>query len=396
MGRQQTPSLSSDLDLAFLDGLSELQVAKTPGDLSLHPGSSAASYDIPFAEEVVKPSKGQRYRQNKKAASGALVARIAELRRAVELKEAERQGLILQQTALETGRRAAQGTRPTSDIPSSQAQPTSASDSPAMMPEFLPACLANRDHILDIRISESLTRQLTVEEAANLPLEEFMLLWKDCITQLTELLLEADGDPLSTAAQQVGQVMSDWELVVGSKRLYNHRSTREIFSAPSSLLQTIAGVECEQVQPVDWHSVIQAMALSQQQRLQLIQVRRAHLSAVQQLLADRQAILRKLQDLQSQPHDGTMRDMTQQAQHYQEVLKDFNQNLEQDLILYLEMSDQTKKRILTLFQKATMLVLTWPHVFDILELLNQLAAQANEPSSKQILNECLLMTESRA
>ena len=70
---------------------------------------------------------------------------------------------------------------------------------------------------------------------------------QDCITQLTELLLEADGDPLSPPAQQVGQVMCDWELVVGSKRLYNHRSTREIFSASSSVLQTIADVEPDQV-----------------------------------------------------------------------------------------------------------------------------------------------------
>lgn len=52
-----------------------------------------------------------------------------------------------------------------------------------------------------------------------------------------------------------------------------------------------------------------------------------------------------MQEMQSKPQDGTIRDMTQQAQCYQEVLKDFNQNLEQDLILYLEMSDETKKRV---------------------------------------------------
>ena len=52
-----------------------------------------------------------------------------------------------------------------------------------------------------------------------------------------------------------------------------------------------------------------------------------------------------MQEMQSKPQDGTIRNMTQQAQCYQEVLKDFNQNLEQDLILYLEMSDETKKRV---------------------------------------------------
>lgn len=52
-----------------------------------------------------------------------------------------------------------------------------------------------------------------------------------------------------------------------------------------------------------------------------------------------------LQELHPKPHDGTLRDMTQQAQRYQEVLQDFNQNLEQDLVLYLEMSDETKKRV---------------------------------------------------
>lgn len=52
-----------------------------------------------------------------------------------------------------------------------------------------------------------------------------------------------------------------------------------------------------------------------------------------------------MQDLHPQPHDGTLRDMNQQAQRYQEILRDFNQNLEQDLILYLEMADETKKRV---------------------------------------------------
>ena len=46
------------------------------------------------------------------------------------------------------------------------------------MPEFLPVCLADRSNVLNIRISENLTRQMTVSEAAALPLEDFMLLWK--------------------------------------------------------------------------------------------------------------------------------------------------------------------------------------------------------------------------
>lgn len=63
-------------------------------------------------------------------------------------------------------------------MPSLQASTAGPADSPAMMPEFLPVCLADRNNVLTIRISESVTRQLTVGEAANLPLEEFMLLWK--------------------------------------------------------------------------------------------------------------------------------------------------------------------------------------------------------------------------
>lgn len=43
------------------------------------------------------------------AASTALVARISELRQAIEVKEVERQGLLLQQKSLESERRASQG-----------------------------------------------------------------------------------------------------------------------------------------------------------------------------------------------------------------------------------------------------------------------------------------------
>lgn len=50
-----------------------------------------------------------------------------------------------------------------------------------------------------------------------------------------------------------------------------------------------------QVQPIDWDQVIQAMAISQQQRSQLSHVRRAHLSAVKRLLGERQQILKQLQ-----------------------------------------------------------------------------------------------------
>lgn len=69
MGRHEGPALDSDLDLGFLDGLSELSeqmlLAQDPGE----PGelrSSAASWGTQQHAEAGKPSKGQRYRQNKK------------------------------------------------------------------------------------------------------------------------------------------------------------------------------------------------------------------------------------------------------------------------------------------------------------------------------------------
>lgn len=64
MGRQEALSPGADLDLGFLDGFSELQVA--PSDLPVDPRSSAASSGAPEASELAKPSKGQRYRRNKK------------------------------------------------------------------------------------------------------------------------------------------------------------------------------------------------------------------------------------------------------------------------------------------------------------------------------------------
>ena len=50
-----------------------------------------------------------------------------------------------------------------------------------------------------------------------------------------------------------------------------------------------------QVQPIHWDQVIQAMAISQQQRSRLSHVRRAHLAAVRRLLGERQQILKQLQ-----------------------------------------------------------------------------------------------------
>lgn len=56
------------------------------------------------------------------AASTALVSRISELRQAIEVKETERQGLLLQQKSLEAERRAAGGTAQGSGAQSAQTE----------------------------------------------------------------------------------------------------------------------------------------------------------------------------------------------------------------------------------------------------------------------------------
>ena len=53
---------------------------------------------------------------------------------------------------------------------------------------------------------------------------------QDCVTELTELLLEAGGDPESQAGRRISVVLADWELVVMSKRLYNQKGMREMFA----------------------------------------------------------------------------------------------------------------------------------------------------------------------
>lgn len=56
------------------------------------------------------------------------------------------------------------------------------------------------------------------------------MLWQSSVTELTGLLLEAQGDPDSPAGQQVVRDLIDWELVIGAKRFHNRKGLRELFS----------------------------------------------------------------------------------------------------------------------------------------------------------------------
>lgn len=126
------PPQNLEMDLEFLEGLDlpDLQ------HISLPEASGQASTSSDSQQEPARPSKGQRYRSNRKVwgllsllehpdtpaslllndqslslqtLTSNLEARLQELRLAIESKELERQELLLRQKDLEAGLQAAAG-----------------------------------------------------------------------------------------------------------------------------------------------------------------------------------------------------------------------------------------------------------------------------------------------
>ena len=53
-----------------------------------------------------------------------------------------------------------------------------------------------------------------------------------CVAGLTELLLEANGDAESEAGQRISDVLTEWELTVGARRMHNMNGLRQMFAQP--------------------------------------------------------------------------------------------------------------------------------------------------------------------
>ncbi|KAK9841629.1 hypothetical protein WJX74_009019 [Apatococcus lobatus] len=333
-----------DLDIDCLNGL-DLPDFPAKEDDSGNSSTDAGKQPPP-------PSKGQRYRQNKKAASESLAVRLAELRQAVEAQEAQKKALILKQTKLQSGLLKNPELLPSEDLldPSGKVQ---LSEAPPDLQKYA-LLLQDRSSVLSLRLPGSKNLTITTGELALLPTSECTRLWKMTVTELTGLLLEARGNPDSPAGQQVVKDLIDWELIIGAKRFHNKPSLRELFSQSPSAMDP--AWDPSMMPPMKWDEIGAAMGLTEQQVPRLLQLRRSYLTAVRQLLTKRHALLQQVQQLK--------------------------ENLDEDLVLYLDLTDRCYKRILSRFQKTYLIVLTWPRCPDVMELLNALAASAQEPSTR--------------
>ena len=59
---------------------------------------------------------------------------------------------------------------------------------------------------------------------------------QETVAHLTDLLLEANGDPDSKAGRLVSKSLCNWEILVGARRRHNRKGLREMFNQPPEVL----------------------------------------------------------------------------------------------------------------------------------------------------------------
>ncbi|KAK9841671.1 hypothetical protein WJX74_009856 [Apatococcus lobatus] len=351
------PAGPSGLPHSSSSGSSELPVRSS--DHGQDPGHDADKADTKTAQA--------RYRRRQKDKMADVEHKLEDLHHAIERRLEEQGSLLMQHDGLER------------DVAWREQQ---ASKKPIAEVNGY-ARNVDASQILDFPTASGGMQQKSASEVAAMSQETFDQICQVYVQQLAALLLQANGDPLSPAGLQTTAVMQQASLLFCSRMRLNPVSMRSCVS--SNRITPSVPEPTESLSGESWRGIADAMCLTKEQRQNLCHTRRLYLLRQGQLIRTRKHIITQIQESQSDAGAMTVVELIRKSGSDQELLKRLNANLEEDQTLFLQFCDKTKGEVLTAFQKAVMMVHTWPHPFDVLELANQIAHDSGEPTSQQLM-----------
>ncbi|KAK9832966.1 hypothetical protein WJX74_003102 [Apatococcus lobatus] len=210
-------------------------------------------------------------------------------------------------------------------------------------------------------------------EIVNLSADDSLAIHQIYMDRLGQMLARRDGSADKEITELAEQVCKATYL----KGIYKPESMREIINYNKLGLGDSAKKQV-------WSRVLMALQLSTEQRDKLLHFRRLFLPTQRQLLQTRQQLIVTLKDTQNGAC-RTDQDLMKQTAACRRIMRQLQQNLHADQSILNRLFAQVFGEVLQGVQKAIILVEFWPCPFDLVGLLNQLADEAGDTATQELL-----------
>ncbi|KAK9865912.1 hypothetical protein WJX84_005059 [Apatococcus fuscideae] len=294
---------------------------------------------LPSKQEAADQSRYQRCKERQQAQA----AKLKDVNAAIASKTSDHANLLGEQAKLEGVLSAQQDTQAQADV---------------------------NTRLLTFYAADGQRVQRQIAELRNMQADEVFQTGSVYAAKLRPLLLAANDNPQSAAGRSVGTL------------------ARHIIDGTSQQKRAPG--------PGFWTSISMELGLSPAQKSELLQARRLYLQTLGEVLRRRQCILAQMQELESGPADQTVSGIIKKASSTEQLVKQMQQNILTERTSLQTMHVKIFCKVLSAFQKATLIAYSWPHTSEILQLLDRLAVDAREPSAQQLMAVSGLQAASQA
>lgn len=247
------------------------------------------------------------------------------------------------------------------------------------------------DETLPVSVLRTEPKSMTVREVKSMSLEQHVVIWKDYVTKLAVLLVNAKGDPDSAAGAEVQSTLQEAITMCSCKAMHDPYELQHFFMARMEEGRRISKQKKPQPGAMAemMANVLTSLKLTDQQKHELMELRRWVLPRIGRLMRERERISKALQACTKDTHKQEVavnsKNLSEAHVQAADLLTELYSNLKEDQLLMLQMSIAIWRKMMTPFQLANILVQTYPWVPDTGALLNQLAEQEGQPSAIELL-----------
>lgn len=247
------------------------------------------------------------------------------------------------------------------------------------------------DKTLPVSVLHTEPKSMTVRDVKSMSWEQHVVIWKDYVSKLAVLLVNAKGDPDSEAGAEVQSTIQEAITMCSCKAMHDPYGLQHFYLARMEEGRRIS----KQKNPLPeamaqmMANVLKSLRLTEQQKCELMELRQWVLPRVGRLMRERERISKALQACTKDTHKQEVAINSKNLSHAHvqaaDILTELYGNLKEDQVLMVQMSSAIWRKMMTPFQMANIVVQTYPWVPDTGALLNQLAAQEGQPSAIELL-----------
>ncbi|KAK9810914.1 hypothetical protein WJX73_007882 [Symbiochloris irregularis] len=219
-------------------------------------------------------------------------------------------------------------------------------------------------------------RTFTPDQLRRRQYAEHTALWKEYVELLASNMVEAQGDESSPAAGRVRGLVNELTGYACTMVKVNPEVMHTFFSRESNTGSAAS---------LQWRHILKALELSEEQKRDMMTARRFCLTSMSALMHERLRLFHSLKKEGLTDVDG-LSGICEAQLAGMGLVQALQHNLTATNETFRHFMFIVHKRVLTLFQLATVIVQAYPAAEDMLAFVNHLARDMGEPSAKELLN----------